>query len=248
MIAEIPVEQAREALETVADGALAQAGVAGPPVDAAALAKRLGMVVARDAQAGVRARFVRLAGVGERTPGTILLADDPRPERRQWAVAHEIGESLAHRVFDELGVDPCEAPPAAREEVANRLAGRLLLPRRWFAADGAAVAWDLLALKARYSTASHELIARRMLEMRPAVIISMFDQGRGVWRRSNRLPPAPPMAAAEQAAWKVAHSTGRAVQCEADELPEGIVDVRAWAIHETQWQREILRTEIEDGW
>ena len=36
------------------------------------------------------------------------------------------------------GVDLREAVPRAREEVANQLAGRLLLPTAWFAADAAA--------------------------------------------------------------------------------------------------------------
>ena len=48
--------------------------------------------------------------------------------------------------------------------MANNLAGRLLLPTAWFVADAAAENWDLIALKHRYATASHELIARRMLE------------------------------------------------------------------------------------
>lgn len=249
MTPELADEQVREVLEEVAWETLADGRWAAPPVDAVRLATRLGIVVAKESAAvETRARFVRLGGAAVEGQAAILLADDPRPERRQWAVAHEIGESLAHRVFAELGVDPREAPPAAREDVANRLAGRLLLPRKWFAADGAALEWDLLALKARYATASHELIARRMLEMRSAVIVTMFDQGRAVWRRSNRLHRPPPMVMAERDAWRVAHATGRAVQCEAGELPEGIADVRAWAIHEPEWKRELMRTEIEDEW
>ncbi len=249
MLPELPDEQIREALEAVAQETLAHAEWLAPPVDAAELAERLGMVVAPDAVgAETRARFVRLGGSSVEGQAVILFADDPRPERRQWAVAHEIGESLAYRVFAELGVDPREAPPAAREDAANRLAGRLLLPREWFAADGPAMDWDLLELKGRYATASHELIARRMLEMRPAVIITMFDQGRPRWRRSNRLHRPPPLAPPEQDAWRASHTTGLAMRCEASELPEEIVDVRAWAIHEPQWKREIVRTELGDGW
>ena len=40
-------------------------------------------------------------------------------------MAHEIGETCACQVFDRLSVDPREAPPGARETVANQLAGRL---------------------------------------------------------------------------------------------------------------------------
>ncbi|MEA1952135.1 MAG: ImmA/IrrE family metallo-endopeptidase, partial [Planctomycetota bacterium] len=73
---------------------------------------------------------------------SILLRPDPRAERRQWAVAHEIGEHVAWRVFGRLGVDPREAGPDSRESVANQLAGRLLLPGEWFEADAVACGWD----------------------------------------------------------------------------------------------------------
>ena len=248
MLPEIPEEQVRAAVEGVACEVLAEDDVAGPPIDALLLAERLGMVVARDGVGDTRARFVRIGGAGVEGQAAILLADDPRPERQQWAVAHEIGESQAYRVFTELGVDPIEAPMAARESVANRLAGCLLLPRDWFLADGGAVDWDLLELKARYTTASHELIARRMLEMPPAVIITLVDQGKIQWRKSNRHFRAPPMTTPEVAAWKVAHEQGRAARCETAELPNGIEDVRAWPIHEPQWRREIIRTALTDEW
>lgn len=248
MLPEIPEDQVRGAVEGVARELLAEAGVVGPPVDATLLAERLGMVVARDGATETRARFVRLGGSGAFNQAAILLADDPRPERRHWAVAHEIGESQAYRVFSELGVDPQEAPAAAREAVANRLAGCLLLPRDWYLADGDIVGWDLLALKARYTSASHELIARRMLEMPRSVIITLVDQGKPQWRRSNRHFRAPPMTPPEMDAWRVAHEEGVAACCEPCELPEEIEDVRAWAIHEPDWRREIIRTALVDEW
>jgi hypothetical protein len=260
MLPEIPDEQIRQVLEGVAREILFEADVSEPRVDAFHVAAQLGLIVARDRplSAGLeqpRARFVRL-GSSDRLPqangadegrpnqGTILLADDPRLERRQWAVAHEIGESRAYRVFAELGVDPREAPTAAREAVANRLASSLLLPRDWFIRDGVHVDWDLFDLKAIYATASHELIARRMLEMPPPVIVTLADQGRCVWRRSNGLPRTPPLTSPERAAWTAAHDGGQPAQCEPGELPDGIDDVRAWPIHEPGWRREIIRTEL----
>ena len=173
-----------------------------------------------------RARFVRLGAAGGPQP-TILLADDPRPERRHWAVAHEIGEHQAHLVFDHLGLSPADAEPAAREAVANRLAGCLLLPRDWFLADGADCAWDLFELKARYATASHEMVARRMLEMPPPAIITLFDHDRPQWRRSNVPGRTPPLSPAERDARQAAHDCGEPTWCEASELPDGIDDVRA---------------------
>jgi hypothetical protein len=132
--------------------------------------------------------------------------------------------------------------------VANRLAGCLLLPRDWFVSDGSALDWDLVELKARYATASHELIARRMLEMPPAVIVTLADQGKKVWRKSNRHFRTLPMTLPEVDVWKVAHEQARAARCETSELPDGIEDVRAWPVHEPGWRREIVRTALADEW
>lgn len=244
MIADLPSEQVSDVIDCVAAEVLAEAGVAAPPVDAFYVAKRLGLSVLRDNQAVVRARFVRLAGAQP----TILLADEPRSERRQWAVAHEIGEHCAHRVFTKLGLTPVVAPPAAREEIANRVAGRLLLPRVWFLTAGAKVDWDLLELKAQFATASHEMVARRMLEMPAAVIVTLWDQGKIQWRRSNTMHRPPQLTAGERDAWQAAHQLAQPARCDRSELPEGVDDIRAWPIHEPDWRREIVRTQLAEQW
>jgi hypothetical protein len=188
---------------------------------------------------------VRLAefhgcGVGR---GTIVVGEAERPERQQWAVAHEIGESVAYRVFQRLGVAYNEALPTDRETIANRMASCLLLPRRWFAADGREFDWDLIALKDRYITASHELIARRMLEMRPPIVITVCDHGRVHWRRSNVTARPPCLLPEEKAIWRESHDSGLPNEGTLD--PEtGLELVRCWAIHEPGWKREILRSEI----
>jgi Zn-dependent peptidase ImmA (M78 family) len=247
MLEEIPGEQMKAALERTAHGVLAEAEILTPPVDAIELASRLGMIVAREEGAHQRARFVRIGGHASRGRAAILLADDPRVERRHWAVAHEIGEAHAHRVFADLGVDPLHAASGARESIANHLASCLLLPHDWFAAEGDSLDWDLTGLKQRFATASHELIARRMLEMPPPVIITLFDQNKQQWRRSNVGRPAP-LSPAEAAARRAASDLGEATRCEPCELPDGVADVRAWAIHEPEWKREIVRTELAEAW
>ncbi len=254
MLTEIPAEQFAATLEAVAAEVLAEVEWPGAPVDALAVAKRLGLLVARDSKMDVRARFVRLSptsggptGRDERGGtgrGTIMLADDPRPERRQWAVAHEVGETMAHRVFVQLGVPLVEIPPAGREQVANQLASCLLLPRDWLAADGEAVDWDLPELKRIYETASHELIARRMLEMKPPVMVTLFDQGALQWRRSNVGNRPPCLTEAETSVWRAAFESGQATEYEESKLPEGISQIRCWPVHEPGWRREILRTDL----
>lgn len=250
MFAEIPAEQLTRAIEWCARELLAEADIDRPPVDSLVVAERLGLVVAREGAASQRARFVRLAAVAAADQGTILLADEPRPERRQWAVAHEIGEFAAHRVFSFLGIPLADIPPHGREQIANHLANALLLPGKWFRTDGACVGWDLLELKQIYSTASHELIARRMLEMPVPVIITLFDQGRPVWRKSNVLRHPPPLTPAELATWRQAHALGEPTRYESSRtdqpLLDAVVDIRCWPVHEPDWQREILRTGLEE--
>ncbi len=243
MLAEITREELVAVLESVVMDLLAEGRVEQPPVDAVGLARSLGITVALDDQQQGRARFVRLGGHGRRQPReTILLRPDPRPERRQWAVAHEIGESAAYRVFDALGVDPREASVGAREAVANRLAGLLLLPGQWFSADASRCGWDLFELKRRFATASHELIARRMLEMPPPVIISIFDQGRTSLRKSNVPGRVPPLSTAETECRRIAHDCNRP-----HAAPDALQLVQAWPIHEDTWKREIIRAEVEEG-
>jgi len=228
-------------LDAVVVELLDAAHVDRPPVDASAVAEALGIAVATDDRQHGRGRYVRLRGVrGRPARPTILLRSDPRPERYQWALAHEIGEHAAHRAFARLGVDPREGSPSARERLASHLAGRLLLPTEWFSRDAAACRWDLLALKARYPTASHELIARRMLELPEPAIFTVFDQGEVSWRRSNVPGPVPPLSRPEMTCWRVVHRRNRP-----EEVRDGMRTIRAWPVHEEAWKREIVRTEVE---
>lgn len=206
MFGDIPYEEAAATLDEVAEQLLWEAGVGEPPVDAFFVAMRLGLVVAEHAALPSRAQFVRVAGeaaIAEQP--TIVLGDDDRFERRQFAVAHELGEFAAVRVFEQLGVDPRHVPLDAREQVANRLAGRLLAPQRWLKKEGLACEWDLALLKDTFWTASHELLARRMLDMSPPIVITVFDEGQVAWRRSNFRAGNIAMLEDEHSAWRECH-------------------------------------------
>ncbi|MEX0642434.1 MAG: ImmA/IrrE family metallo-endopeptidase [Pirellulales bacterium] len=248
MLPEIPADEFADALDACVGGVLWETGVEQPPVDALVVAGRLGMVVAQDRNLPGRARFARLADErgSECGQATIVVGPAERPEREQWAVAHEIGECVAYRVFDTLAVRPELAPPHARELVANHLAGCLLLPRPWFAVDGSALDWELFKLKRRYSTASHELIARRMLEMRPPIVITVCDLGRVAWRRSNASGRPPRMLPEDLTVWRESHATGLPCRAMLDSSATGLESVRCWPIHEPDWKREILRSEIAE--
>jgi hypothetical protein len=258
------------ALDTAVSQLLDGAGIAAPPVDAVALAKQMGFTLAWDDRQSSRARLVRLGSRREKSGLSILLTHDPRAERRQWAVAHEIGEYLSPQVFDSLGIDPQTAPLASREKIANLFASRLLLPSDWFSADGAANNWDLLELKLRYRTASHELIARRMLDFDRPIVISIIDQCRLEFRRSNVPGRVPPLTPLERHCWQRCrdfHASGSfatspLAPCGRGAGGEGFLGkaavgepmqphntvVRCWPIHEPHWKREILRLELSEDW
>ncbi len=215
----------------VADELLTQAGITAPPVDALELCNSIGIVVAFDAGQEMRGRHKRIA-----EQPTIFLKPDERPERLQWAAAHELGEAIVWRVFARGDCADETILPHEREAAANLLASRLLLPRRWFVADARGTGYDLLELKRIYATASHELIAWRMLDLEAPAIVSLFDQGRLMRRRADQGRRPPPLHALEQRAWQQVHKTSRCV-C----LREEGLCVQAWPVHEPHWRREFVR-------
>ena len=247
MLAETPVEEFTAALDRCAADALWEAGFDRPPIDAFRLAERLGLHVAEDTNQAGRARFVRpQGGRPHETKAAILVAPDARPERRQWAVAHEVGEWLAVRVFETLGIKPTEAPALSREQIANSLAGRLLAPRRWlrnlyYDHDG-----DLAALKMVFQTASYELICRRLLEsVDSPLVVTVYDQGKMTWRRWNRSGAAPPIRVIENDCQRFAHEVGQLANS-AFAIEPPILRARCWPIHEPEWKRELTLTELDD--
>jgi len=242
MLPEIPACELTRVLEDCAAELLEAAGVERPPVDAFEVAAAQGILVGRSGDQRGRAQFVRLRGQGGRAQPSIFLRDEDRRERLQWALAHEVAESVAYRVFAELGVQAVEAPPDARERIANDLARRLLLPGGWYFPAARDCQWDLFALKARFPTASHELIARRMLDDEPPIIVTIFDHGRAGFRRMNRPGIPPPLTPLESSAWRQAHGSGNPVLEEDDGH-----EARAWPIHEPNWRREIVRLELPAG-
>jgi len=220
------------ACDDVAAEILAECGVTGPPVDAFALAEQLGLMIAFDAGQQGRGRLKRVAG---RT--SIFIRPEERPERLHWAVAHEIGEAVAARVYSCVGHSLQDPGPGQREQVANRMASALLLPRDWFLRDVRLFDCDVLELKKQYGTASHELVLLNLLRLPDLTLVSVFDHGRITRRRGNgQLPPPRLLPLERKVQQRLADGQER---CE--EVGDG-VRVQGWAVHEPGWPRELLRT------
>ncbi len=220
------------ALDEVAEELLDRAEFSAPPVDCLVVAERLGIVVAYDATLRGRGRHKMLAG-----RSAILIRPDERPERLQWAVAHELGEAFAWQVYDQSASAAERDQPELRESIANLMASRLLLPSRWFFDDARRCGWDLRQLKRVYKTASHELIAHRYLDGEEPTLISLFDQGRLVRRTSNFRARPPRLARVERDCWSEVHRRNQSTECRQQSLI-----VQGWPVHEPGWRRELLRT------
>ena len=223
------MDEINELVETL----LEDCAIEEPPVDAAAIARRLGLEVCQADDQPSRGRLVH-----GRFQSTICVRPEPRLERQQWSIAHEIGEHLIARLMTE---EPhTQSRAADRETLANEFAHRLLVPSQWLDLDCRSTGFDLLELKRRYRTASYEVLALRMLELETPTIVTVFDHGL-VTRRKGNLPyRTPDLHPLEVRVQREAHETGRVASAGG----EGTV-VSAWPIHEEGWKREILRTVIE---
>lgn len=227
-------------LDELCRGWLIQAGLSFPPVDTFQLARRLGFEVVFDTAHTQRASCVRLARRAN-PRGLIILRPDRRAERLHWAVAHELGEHLLPAVMARCRIPFSEFEPGRREWLANELAKRLLVPLYEFETSARQCGWDLVALKERFSTASYEVLARRMLDGKEPMVITIFDQGRLTLRKGNFPGCIPPLSRNEEMIWHRTHGDGEH-RCE--QTPNELLQV--WAIHEPGWKREILRT--QGGW
>ncbi len=206
-------------------------------IDSIEVAIGLGLEVVFDASQAGRARIQRL---GRRQ--TIFLKPDDRQERLQWAVAHELGEANAHILFERLGIQLGPDQEHLREKLANEFASRLLLPTDPFQKLCRDSDWDVYELKAHFATASHELIAWRMLDDPNASVVTIFDHGRITRRRSNQARRPPALLPVERDCWAKANESGKPL----GRIATGVA-VKAWPVHIPGWRREILRTTpIED--
>jgi Zn-dependent peptidase ImmA (M78 family) len=225
------------AVDRIVEDLLRQAGLQGPPVDAIALAQRhLGMVVCLDCRQPQRGRAQRAAGRRQ-----IFLRPEPTEERHQWTVAHEIGEHLKTALLEELGVRPDQTRAMAGESLANLFAHRLLVPTCWFATDAPEAGYDVLELKKRYRTSSHEVIALRFLDLPEPCIVTIVDNEHISRRRSNAWPTRRQLEPSERQCQEYVHQYSRPYR-----VQDNGWTVQGWPVHQGDWKREILRSVVNE--
>lgn len=128
------------------------------PVDAFALAHALDVEVR---EFPGREAFIDLT-----RPCIYLPSRPAREVRRHGSVAHELG----HLLLREHGLDHQD------EGAARYLSGALLVPREALDRD-LRRGWSVRDLRARHPNASHEMLVRRVTQLRPAVA-TVIDGGR----------------------------------------------------------------------
>ena len=235
---DLPREELLLKIDTLVDDLLRAAGMNEPPVDAIELAQRhLGMAVCLDRRQTTRGRAQRTGGRPQ-----IFLKPEPTEERHQWTVAHEIGEHLKVKILERLDVDPQLTQAMAGESLANLFAYHLLVPTCWFAFDAPQRGYDLLQLKERYRTASHEVLALRMLDLPEPAIITIVDNDHVSRRRSNAWRIRKQLEPVEERCQRYVNYYSRPKV-----LREDGWTVHGWPIHQVDWKREILRSVMETG-
>lgn len=236
MLDDMPREDVTATVDRAVNELLDAARIEKPPVDAIALAQgHLGMVIALDKRQAQRGRAQRAAGKKQ-----IYLRPEPREERHQWTVAHEIGEHMKGDLLARLGVEPGQTRAMAGESLANLFAYRLLVPTRWFEGDARSLEYDLLALKEKYSTSSHEVLAWRFLDLGDPCIVTILDNDAISRRRSNSWPIKRQLEPAEAKCQRFVHERGKPRI-----VRENGWTVQGWPVHQLDWKREVLRSVVE---
>lgn len=230
-------EEVVAVVDRLVEELLAAANIQEPPVDALALAcKQLGMEIFQDRDQPQRGRAQRSAGKQR-----IYLRPEPTPERQQWTVAHEIGEHLKPRLLERLGVPPEQTRALAGESLANLFAYHLLVPACWFTDDARSLDFDLLALKKRYATSSHEVIAWRFLDLPEPCIVTIVDNEQVQRRRSNAYAIRRQLEPVELECQHYVNYYSRPRVLRRDGWT-----VHGWPIHQADWKREILRSVVDE--
>lgn len=233
MLDDLQRDDVTTTVDKMVEELLDAAKITAPPIDAIALAQQhLDMIVVLDQRQPQRGRAQRALGKKQ-----IYLKPEPRVERHQWTVAHEIGEHLKSELLELLGIAPNEARAMLGESLANLFAQRLLVPSCWFHADAKEHDYDLLDLKKRYATSSHEVIAMRFLDLPAPCVVTILDNEHITRRRSNAWSIRKELLPIEKECWQFVSAHGKPKTMRGDEWT-----VQGWPVHELDWKREILRS------
>lgn len=220
-------EEVVELLDRVVGDLLVRCGIEKPPVDPKKIADKLGLVYSEADLEGRRGQSYRRQG---RQHVEVQRRD--RPERINFALAHEIVELELKKVLD----DPREC-----HRRANLGASFLLMPTRWFREECLNAQFDIGELKRVFSTASWEAIALRTLNFSQA-IITIVDEER-VTRRKSSYPFYMSRKLSEEEA-ELSEKVFRTGEPQKQSFPS--CEVVGYPVFEKERRRVILRTTFDE--
>ena len=167
---------------------------------------------------------------------------EPSEEQKQWAAAQQIGQHLKDVLLERLGINPETARGLAGATLVNLFAPRLLLPADWFAADAAALDYDVFQLKERYPNCTHEITRLRLgwTCRSHALFDFILDNDHIHRRRSNAWPVRRKLEPAEEQCQRYVNHYSRPRVVRVDNWT-----VQGWPVHSVDWKREILRSVVE---
>jgi Zn-dependent peptidase ImmA (M78 family) len=229
-------EEVRAVIDQAVEDLLQAAGVEAPPVDALVIGQRqLGMAVCLERGSQKPGRGRRAAGKKQ-----VFLRPEASPEGQQWTVAHAIGEHLKDDLLRRLGIPPEQQRVLSGESLPNLFAHHLLVPTSWLADEARSCDHDVLELKERFRTASHEVVAWRMLDLSTPCIITIMDNDAIQRRRSNTWRVRRELSDPERQCQRYVNEYSRPHM-----VREQGWTVQGWPVHSADWKREILRSIVD---
>ncbi len=163
-------EEVTQLLDRIVESLLEECGIRQPPVDPKKIADKLGLVLSEAQLAGRRGQSYRRQGKQH-----VEIHREDRPERKNFALAHEIVELELKKVLEE---------PRECHRWANLGASFLLMPTPWFREKCQASGFDIAELKTVFSTASWEAVGLRTLNFSES-IVTIVDDDRVTRRKSS---------------------------------------------------------------
>lgn len=214
-------------LDRFVEGLLAKCQIDHPPVEPRKIADAIGLVYHETKLEGRRGQSYRRNGRQH-----VEIARKDRPERKNFALAHEIMELELKRALE----DPKDA-----HRWANLSASFLLTPTIWFRDQCLRTSFDLAKLKKVFSTASWEVIALRTLNFSES-IITIVDDGRVTRRKSSY-----PFYVSKRLSDEEKHVVLDVLQTkkvQRQHFPS--CEVTAYPVFEKEHKRVILRTVLDE--
>ena len=107
--------------------------------------------------------------------------------------------------------------------------------------EAAKAAIAMLELKQRYRTSSHEVLALRFIDLPEPCIVTVVDNDHVSRRKSNAWPTRRRLEPAELKCQRQVHQSGEPAR-----VAENGWTVQGWPVHQADWKREVLRSQVEE--